>query len=137
MMRWEKSTCLMLPRTRLRKRFSSLLEYRTAFGRTTRACSTPRPHDLTFQRPSAPCTTRAYPDPASAPRGSLGLSVINDVVTREAFSRDLSLIDLRGDVRWRTRTSPDPIEPSVQGGYEAVARRHSIGVRIHVVARRE
>ena len=91
-MRWEKPKCLMLRALGCRSA-SAACWIRTAFGTTTRAL------DATAQRnlPTAVCTVYdpRYPDPLWRRMGSLGLSVINDVVTREAFSRNLSLIDLR------------------------------------------
>jgi hypothetical protein len=67
--------------------------------------------------PTAVCTVYdpRYPDPLRRRLSSLALSVINDIVTREVFSRDMTLMDLRlmlnedGDFA-------NPIEPSVQGG---------------------
>ena len=72
--------------------------------------------DATAQRnlPTAVCTVYdpRYPDPLQRRIGSLGLSVINDVVTREAFLRNLSLIDLR--VMFDADEDfANPIEPSV------------------------
>ena len=67
--------------------------------------------------PTAVCTVYdpRYPEPLRKRLSSLALSVINDVITREAFARDMTLMDLRvmfsedGDFA-------NPIEPSVQGG---------------------
>ena len=56
-----------------------------------------------------------YPDPLRQRLVVTGLTLFNDVITREAFSRGLPLLDLRlicdeaGDYA-------NPIEPSVQGG---------------------
>jgi GDSL-like Lipase/Acylhydrolase family len=75
--------------------------------------------DATAQRklPTAVCTVYdpRFPDPLRRRMSSLALSVINDVVTREAFSRDLSLIDLRVIFN-ADEDFANPIEPSVQGG---------------------
>lgn len=70
-----------------------------------------------FKIPTAVCTVYdpRFPDPVRRRLGAVALSIINDVITREAFSRQFSLIDLRvifnadGDFA-------NPIEPSVQGG---------------------
>jgi hypothetical protein len=67
--------------------------------------------------PTAVCSVYdpRFPDPARRQIAALALSVINDVITREAFSRQFTLIDLRlmfnddGDFA-------NSIEPSVQGG---------------------
>ena len=62
--------------------------------------------------------------------GSLALSVINDVVTREAFSRNLSLIDLR--VMFDADEDfANPIEPSVQGGEKLARAIHRFASRPH------
>jgi len=56
-----------------------------------------------------------YPDPLRQRLVVTGLTLFNDVITREAFTRGLPLLDLRlicdeaGDYA-------NPIEPSVQGG---------------------
>ena len=83
--------------------------------------------DATAQRnlPTAVCTVYdpRFPDPVQRRMGSLGLSVINDVVTREAFSRNLSLIDLR--VMFDADEDfANPIEPSVQGGMKLARAIH-------------
>ena len=70
-----------------------------------------------YKLPTAVCTVYdpRYPEPLRKRLSSLALSVINDVITREAFARDMALMDLRvmfsedGDFA-------NPIEPSVQGG---------------------
>jgi hypothetical protein len=64
-----------------------------------------------------------FPDPLRRRVSALALSVINDVITREAFSRQFTLIDLRlifadeGDFA-------NPIEPSVQGGMKLARAIH-------------
>ena len=56
-----------------------------------------------------------FPDPLRQKLAVTALTIFNDVITREAFSRGLPLVDLRlvcdedGDYA-------NPIEPSVQGG---------------------
>jgi hypothetical protein len=67
--------------------------------------------------PTAVCTIYdpRYPDDIRRRVSSLALSIINDVITREAFGRDLTVIDLR--VMFDDdRDFANPIEPSVQGG---------------------
>jgi len=67
--------------------------------------------------PVAVCTIydARFPDPKQRRRASLGLTVFNDCVTREAAARGLALIDLRliltGD-----EDLANAIEPSVSGG---------------------
>jgi hypothetical protein len=71
-----------------------------------------------------------YPDPLERRISSLGLSVINDVVTREAFSRNLFLIDLR--VMFDADEDfANPIEPSVQGGLKLAHAIHRFASRPH------
>ena len=71
-----------------------------------------------------------YPDPLRRRMGSLGLSVINDVVTREVFSRNLSLIDLR--VMFDADEDfANPIEPSVQGGMKLARAIHRFASTPH------
>ena len=122
MMRWEKPTCLMLRSTRLRKRFSSFIRIQDRFREDYASML-----DATAQRnlPTAVCTVYdpRSPDPLQRRMGSLGLSVINDVVTREAFWRDLSLIDLR--VMFDADEDfANPIEPSVRGGLKLARAIH-------------
>src|SRR3954462_7652837 len=67
--------------------------------------------------PTAVCSVYdpRFPDPVRRRIGALALSVINDAITREAFARQFTLIDLRlmfnddGDFA-------NPIELSVKGG---------------------
>jgi hypothetical protein len=72
---------------------------------------------LTHQRPVALCTIydARFPDPQEQRLVVTGLSLFNDVITREAFARRLPLIDLR-----LICNEPDdyanPIEPSAKGG---------------------
>jgi len=47
--------------------------------------------------------------------GSAALAILNDAITREAFARDISLIDLRV-LCDDDQDFANPIEPSVQGG---------------------
>ena len=61
-----------------------------------------------------------FPDPIGRRIATAALTLFNDVITREAFTRKLPLIDLRlicnddGDFA-------NPIEPSVQGGAKIAA----------------
>ena len=56
-----------------------------------------------------------FPDATQRQLGSLALSVLNDVITREAFARDLAPLDLR--VMFNDDSDfANAIEPSVQGG---------------------
>jgi hypothetical protein len=56
-----------------------------------------------------------FPDARERKLGSLALSVLNDAVTREAFARNLTLLDLRLTFD-DDRDFANPIEPSIQGG---------------------
>lgn len=72
--------------------------------------------------PTAVCTIYdpRFPDLARQRLAVAGLALFNDVIVREAFARNLALIDLRlvgnelGDLA-------NPIEPSVQGGGKIAA----------------
>ena len=67
--------------------------------------------------PSAVCSIYdpRYPDPVRRRVGALALSIIKDVITREAFARQFTVIDLR--VIFNDDADfANPIEPSVQGG---------------------
>ncbi len=72
---------------------------------------------LEHHLPTAICTIydARFPDPEEQRHVVAALSVFNDVITREAFSRKLALIDLR-----LICSEPDdyanPIEPSAKGG---------------------
>jgi hypothetical protein len=73
-------------------------------------------------RPTAVCTIYdpGFPDPARQGLAVAGLALFNDVILREAFSRRLTVIDLR-----LICSSPEdlanPIEPSVAGGAKIAA----------------
>lgn len=77
---------------------------------------------VALELPVAVCTIydARYPDPLRQRLAVAGLTLFNDVITREAFARGLPLIDLRlicgedGDYA-------NPIEPSVQGGAKIAA----------------
>ena len=67
--------------------------------------------------PTAVCSVYEprFPDTFDRRVSALALSVINDVITREAFSRQFTLIDLH--VMFTNDSDfANPIEPSVQGG---------------------
>jgi hypothetical protein len=69
------------------------------------------------KRPVAVCTIYdpRFPDRVQRRLSSLALSVLNDVITREAFARGFAVIDLR-IMFDDDRDFANPIEPSVQGG---------------------
>lgn len=69
------------------------------------------------RRQAAICTIYdpRYPDPQGRRLTGAALSLLNDVITREAFARGLSLIDLRV-LCSEDADFANPIEPSVQGG---------------------
>ncbi len=77
---------------------------------------------LARRLPVAICTiyNARFPDPQEQRLVLTGLSIFNDVITREAFSRRLPLIDLR-----LICDEPDdyanPIEPSAKGGDKIAA----------------
>ncbi|MBP2290282.1 SGNH/GDSL hydrolase family protein [Azospirillum rugosum] len=56
-----------------------------------------------------------YPDPLRQRLVITGLTLFNDVITREAFARGLPLLDLRL-ICDEAEDYANPIEPSVQGG---------------------
>ena len=72
---------------------------------------------IRLELPLAVCTIydARFPDPQEQRLVVAGLTLFNDVITREAFARGLSLIDLR-----LICNEPDdyanPIEPSAEGG---------------------
>jgi hypothetical protein len=88
----------------VRERFQA--EYRTMLDAVQAAA-----------RPSALCTIYdpRYPDPQRRRVASTALTLLNDVITREAFARGLSLLDLRV-LCGEDSDFANPIEPSVQGG---------------------
>ena len=71
----------------------------------------------TRQLPIVVCTIYdpRFPDAERRKIGALGLSIINDRITREAFSRGLDLLDLRVMFD-HDADFANAIEPSVQGG---------------------
>ena len=71
----------------------------------------------TTARPTALCTIYdpRYPDSQRRRLTTTALALLNDVITREAFTRGLSLIDLRVLCN-EDADFANPIEPSVQGG---------------------
>jgi lysophospholipase L1-like esterase len=72
--------------------------------------------------PTAICTIydAAFPDPASRRIASTALAVLNDVITREAASRGLPLIDLRV-IFSEPADYANAIEPSAEGGRKFAA----------------
>jgi hypothetical protein len=85
--------------------------------------------------PTAICSVYdpRFPDPLRRRVSALALSVINDVITRETFSRQFTLIDLR--VMFADdKDFANPIEPSVQGGMKlAWAIHHFVSAQSQVV----
>jgi hypothetical protein len=67
--------------------------------------------------PVAVCTIydAHFPDMKQRRRASLGLTIFNDCITREASARGLALIDLRL-ILTADSDLANPIEPSVSGG---------------------
>ena len=67
--------------------------------------------------PTAICTIyeARFPEPARRRLAATALAVLNDCITREAFLRDLTLIDLRV-IFDDDADFANPIEPSLQGG---------------------
>jgi hypothetical protein len=72
--------------------------------------------------PTAICTIYEprFPDLRQRRLAATGLMVFNDCITREAFARGLSLIDLRL-ICDRDEDFANPIEPSVRGGAKIAA----------------
>jgi lysophospholipase L1-like esterase len=70
-----------------------------------------------YRLPTTICTIydARFPDPQEQRQVVSALSVFNDVITREAFSRRLSLIDLRLICN-ENDDYANPIEPSAKGG---------------------
>ncbi|WP_207461574.1 SGNH/GDSL hydrolase family protein [Azospirillum sp. SYSU D00513] len=77
---------------------------------------------LARRLPTALCTVydARYPDPLRHRLVVTGLTVFNDVITREAFARGLPLLDLRL-ICDEAEDYANPIEPSVQGGGKIAA----------------
>jgi hypothetical protein len=75
--------------------------------------------------PTAVCTVYdpRFPEPLRRRVSTLALSVINDVITREAFSRRFTLIDLRV-MFYEDQDFANPIEPSIQGGMKLARAIH-------------
>ena len=78
-----------------------------------------------------------FPDPLSRRVAAAALTLLNDCITREAFARDLALIDLRL-ICDNDEDFANPIEPSVRGGEKiarAIARFASEAAQPQVIAR--
>lgn len=75
-----------------------------------------------YRLPTAVCTIydARFPDPQEQRRVVTALSIFNDVITREAFSRKLNLIDLRL-ICSEHDDYANPIEPSAKGGDKIAA----------------
>jgi lysophospholipase L1-like esterase len=95
----------------------------------------------TRRLPVALCTIydARFPDPQEQRLVVTGLTIFNDVITREAFSRRLPLVDLRL-ICDEPADYANPIEPSAKGGDKIaaaiaqVAEGHSILPRSQVFA---
>jgi hypothetical protein len=72
--------------------------------------------------PVAVCTIydARFPDAKQRRLASLGLTIFNDCITREAASRGLALIDLRLLLTTKEDLA-NPVEPSVKGGAKIAA----------------
>ncbi len=72
--------------------------------------------------PTAVCTIYhpRFTDLDQRRRSATALSVLNDIITEEAFSRRLALLDLRLICN-RDEDFANPIEPSARGGYRIAA----------------
>ncbi len=86
--------------------------------------------------PAAGCTIyeARFPDPVQRRLAAAGLTLFNDVITREAFRHGLGLIDLRLLCDEDTDFA-NPIEPSVEGG-DKIAAAIAALVAEHDPARR-
>src|SRR5947207_3481153 len=90
--------------------------------------------------PTAVCTIyeARFPEADLRRRAAAALTLLNDCITREAFARDLTVLDLRlicdSDADFA-----NPIEPSVEGGTKiarAIAQfATGTGTRATVIAR--
>jgi hypothetical protein len=74
-------------------------------------------HVLSGRLPTAVCTIYdpRYPEPRLRKVGATALTLLNDAITREAFARGATLIDLRLICN-RDEDFANPIEPSARGG---------------------
>jgi hypothetical protein len=87
---------------------------------------------LDLKRPSAVCTIydANYPEPQLREIANAGLTIFNDVITREAATHRIPIIDLR--VIFNSEADyANPVEPSVIGG-EKIARAVAKFVTSHV-----
>ncbi|WP_247895225.1 SGNH/GDSL hydrolase family protein [Azospirillum brasilense] len=92
---------------------------------------------LASRLPTAVCTIydARYPDPLRQRLVTTGLTIFNDVITREAFVRGLPLIDLRL-ICDKAEDYANPIEPSVQGGVKIAAAIAALTTSHHWSQRR-
>jgi hypothetical protein len=86
--------------------------------------------------PVAVCTIyeARYPDPTTRQIAGVGLTIFNDVITREAFARGLPVIDLRL-IFDDDEDYANDIEPSVKGGAK-IAKAIATLVTTHDFTRR-
>jgi hypothetical protein len=87
-------------RERFQTAYSAMLDVVLAVGRPTALCTIYDPR---------------YPDPQRRRLATTALALLNDVITREAFARRFTLIDLRVLCN-EDADFANPIEPSVRGG---------------------
>ncbi len=110
---------------RFRAEYSAMLDAVLAYGCPTAICTIYDPR---------------YPDPVHRRLTATALAILNDVVTREAAARGLTLLDLRV-LCGEDADYANPIEPSVQGGEKIAAaiaaflRRDAGSAGSHVIAR--
>lgn len=93
---------------------SRIADIRESFARSYRKMLD---HVVSYRLPTALCTIydARFPDPLEHRQVVAALTVFNDVITREAFSRRLALIDLRLICN-ENDDYANPIEPSAKGG---------------------
>ena len=114
-----RSAVMRQPARVVAEAMAQLATEREGFARDYRAMLEPI---VARGLPVALCTIydARFPDPQEQRLIVTGLSLFNDVITREAFARRLSLIDLR-----LVCDEPDdyanPIEPSAKGGEKIAA----------------
>ncbi|GJE33866.1 SGNH/GDSL hydrolase family protein [Methylobacterium oxalidis] len=96
----EALALLVEVRDRFQAEYSAMLDAVQATGRAAAICTIYDPR---------------YPDPQRRRLTGAALALLNDVITREAFTRGSPLIDLRV-LCGEDADFANPIEPSVQGG---------------------
>jgi GDSL-like Lipase/Acylhydrolase family len=115
----QRSAVMRQPARLVAEAVAQLATEREGFARDYRAMLEPV---VARGLPVALCTIydARFPDPDEQRLVVTGLSLFNDVITREAFARRLALLDLR-----LICNAPDdyanPIEPSAKGGDKIAA----------------